>query len=222
VGCLAAVVAIVVATGRLLGDDQGTTSADGREPVGDRPSSSTSVSTTEPATTTAVPAQTATDAAGAFSVVLPPGWGSITVDGDMTGRGTEMFPDDSSDATIAENAFGALVTPQTTFLAIDGEASSLVPLPDILTIDRGPSAVGTEEAFAAAKQFHTGDPIEGEGSLATPAGEARWFEFSAAGIDARRYVLVNNGTGWVITYWTANTTSGVVASDQVVGSFTPT
>jgi hypothetical protein len=187
----------------------------------------TAVSTTitrPTTTTTAPPWQDVASADGSFHVSLPRGWASITVTGDMAGRGTEMFPYDSAHADLADQVLGILVTPQSRFVAMDGEAPALVDQTSILLVESGPSNVSQPVAYEAAKQ-HTEGEVRQEGTVQTTDGEANWFEYTPAdvtgGIVARDYVLVRNGTAWLLTFWSGDMASHRGVADQLVGSFAP-
>jgi hypothetical protein len=178
---------------------------------------------TQPTTTTEPPWQTATGADGAFQLELPADWRAANVAGDMTGHGYDMFSDDPERAGLAETALAILPTPQTRLLAMDGDSLPTVEETDILLVESGPASVGQQAAYDLAKQY-TDVPILQEGTVTTPAGPVGWFETSPDRTEmvARKYVVVHDGTGWVLTYWSGDMSGSSERADRIVGSFTPT
>jgi hypothetical protein len=217
----------LVAAGVVVATNGDAESADGEGGEEASPASTTSTSstttTTRPTTTTAPPWQGVTSADGAFQVELPNAWGSITVTGDMAGRGNEMFPGRPERAALADQVLSILVTPQTRFVAMDGDGPSYVEYTDMLLVESGPANVSQEAAYDTAKRY-TEDPIEREGRVQTPVGEVGWFEFSPEAVPtmvARKYVLVHDGAAWVLTYWSGDMAGRAGTADGIAGSFTP-
>jgi hypothetical protein len=140
----------------------------------------------------------------------------------MTGRGGEMFSDDPERAELAELALTILPTPQTRFLAMDGDSLPYVEETDVLIVESGPASVGQQAAYDLAKQY-TEAPILREGTATTPVGVVGWFEISpdVPEMVARKYVVVHGGTGWVLTYWSGDLAGSSGRTDRIVGSFTP-
>jgi hypothetical protein len=223
-GALAAaalVVGLVVVLSRDGGDD--TASGTDEDPTTTtEPTTSTTASTTTVPTTTTVPVRAAVGFGGVFEVQLPAGWGSISVDGDMRGRGAEMFPDDPGHAEVANLIFDILLTPQTRFVAMDGNGGPSVTESDLLIVENGPAQVGLDAAFAAAKAATAAEPLA-EGRVATPVGDAAWFDLAGpAGLRARRYVIVREDAAWLLTYWSADAENIGTAAAEVVTHLLPT
>jgi hypothetical protein len=219
---VALAVAGVVVTG---GDEpRAQESADDRAGEDDRAAATatSSPTTTQPTTTTEPPWQTATGADGAFQIELPADWRAANVAGDMTRHGYNMFSDDPERAELAETALTILPTPQTRFLAMDGDSLPTIEDTDILLAESGPASVDQQAAYDLAKQ-HTDVAILREGTVTTPVGVVSWFETSPeqTGMVARKYVVVHDGTGWVLTYWSGDMAGSGGRADRIVGSFTP-
>jgi hypothetical protein len=94
---------------------------------------------------------------------------------------------------------------------------------EMLLVESGPSNVGQQEAYEAAKRSTTVE-VQGEGRVQTVVGEAGWFDFPAPGVPSmvgRRYVIVDNGTAWLLTFWSRNMALEARVADQIVASFAP-
>lgn len=231
-GLAVALVALTVAGIVVAGDDdpQERASADGSDDTEDdagddddrATTTASSTTTTRPTTTTEPPWRSITGAGGAFQVQLPPDWRGIDITGDMTGQGTAMFPGDAPHANLAETTLSILPTPQTRFLAMEGDSVPTVEDTDILVVDSGPANVGPQAAYDLALEY-TDSPILREGTVTTPAGVVGWFETepTGLGITGRHYVFVHNGTGWYITYWTGDIDESGGQADRIVGTFAP-
>jgi hypothetical protein len=229
---LAVVLAGMVVAGLTLADgsdggdsaDRADTDAPADDPATTITTSRPSTTTTRPTTTTAPPWQDVASADGMFHVRLPGGWASITVRGDMTGRGAEMFPTDPPHASLADQVLSLLITPQSRFVALDGNAPPFVEETDILLVENGESNVGQQTAYDALKRSIEGQ-VRREGTLQTAAGVANWLEYAPAnvpGIVARNYLIVRYSTAWVLTFWSGDMDHRAGVADLVVGSFTLT
>lgn len=219
-------VALAVAGLVVTGDDEPPEQDSAAGAADDDRAATTATSsptTTRPTTTTEAPWQTATGADGAFQLELPADWRAANVAGDMTGHGYDMFADDPERAELAEMALTILPTPQTRFLAMDGDSLPTVEDTDIVIVESGPASVDQQAAYDLAKQY-TDTPILQEGAVTTPAGAVGWFETSPdqTGMVARKYVVVHDGTGWVLTYWSGDMPANGGRADRIIGSFTPT
>jgi hypothetical protein len=220
---IAVVVAVLVIGGGSDDDDSNGDDAAATTEADDTTSSTTTTSTTAPTTTTTTaPALAAAGIEGVFSMQLPSTWASIGVNGDMHGRGAEMFPDDAEHAALADQIFDTLLTPQSRFLALDGDAPADVTQSDMFIVESGPGAVDVETAFAAAKD-HTNAEVLAEGRITTPAGDAPWYEIAGpAGLNARNYIVAQAGVVWRLTYWSSDEANRAANADQLVATFTPT
>ena len=205
----------------LTGDDSDD-APDGTSATTTTEQTTVPTTTTAPPPTTTGPVRAAVGFGGVFEVQLPAGWGSISVDGDMRGRGAEMFPDDPGHAEVADLIFDILLTPQTRFVAMDGNGGPSVTESDLLIVENGPAQVGLDAAFAAAKAATAAEPLA-EGRVATPVGDAAWFDLAGpAGLRARRYVIVRDDAAWLLTYWSADAENLGAAADDVVTHLLPT
>lgn len=232
VGFVVLLVGLVIAGVVVSGGDSDTTSSDRAAtdaPAKGRATSTTaspgspSSPTSQSTATTAPPWQDVASADGAFHLRLPGSWGSITVTGDMTGRGTEMFPDDPEHAGLADQVFDSLITPQTRFVAMDGDAPATVEQTAMIFVESGPSGLDQQATYEALKQY-TDVAVQREGRAPTAVGEAAWFEFSPPGLPGmvgRKYVLVHDGTAWLLTFWSSDMATQGPVADQLVASFTP-
>lgn len=218
------VAALVVRAGG--DDDESDDRAGADSPAAERASStmaSSSTTTTRPTTTTAPPRQDVVSDDGALRMSLPEGWVWTTVSGDMTGRGAELFPNRYPMAAFADQVFATLLTPQTRFVAMEGDDAAAVQMTEILLVESGPANVGQQEAYEAAKQA-SDVSVQQEGRIQTAVGEAGWFDFSAPGVPemvGRRFVLVHNGTAWLLTFWSGNMALEAPVADEILVSFAP-
>jgi hypothetical protein len=229
-----AVVALAVVGGRVLafGGDDDDDAAGPQRATTTVATTTTRATTTEASTTTTAFATTTTTAptfvpvaaaGGAFQVSLPSDWGSTDVGGDMSGRGAEMFPHNVAHAGLVNDVLETLVTPEMSFMAMEGSGVADLLHADVLLVESAPANVGLEAAYATMKESR---PVEvlAEGRSSTGVGESAWYEFEApgvAGLRGREYVLVHHGKAWMVTYWSADMPTRGTIADQILASFTP-
>jgi hypothetical protein len=136
-----------------------------------------------------------------------------------------MFPDDPDRAALADDILGALVTPQTRFVAIEASGSVSLNATQILVVDGrgGYPGITLDMAIERLHTYGTAGPenIGGTGRLDTRTGAAGWIELEVAGMHGRRYATVHGDQLWLLTYWAGRSVADPSVGDRIVSSFDP-
>lgn len=240
IGVVLAIAGAVVAAFAMSDDDSSAGDARADEGI-DRSASTTTSTTTIPTTTTTIspdgPWQTASGPAGRFTVDLPPDWKYVPVEGEVTGGGEDLFPDESVAGALLDTMAAGVEPTQPQLLALK------YPVPpgdadEFLVVD-GQSGTGTPNAAAlaaATKQAYmkqtTENPtyhdtpreILAEGHVEGPTGSVPYLESTLPrlpGYVATTYFVVNGDWAYIVTHATSDPDGRRANADRIAASFAP-
>jgi hypothetical protein len=219
----------------LLGVDEAELGNAGNRSAGGEATTTTAepptTSTRPPTTTTTTPPPewsqvTAPD--GSFRLELPASWAYAPPSSDPASVGAQMFPDNASRAEVVAPIAGALTTPETRLLAVDGSqlVGGSAQVPDVVIIDaqEGLPSLDYPTVLAAARQF-PGETTETgvDGRLTSVVGEIASLELSvpSIGMNGVRYFVIHSDALWLLTFWSDDLAATRPRADHIAASFDP-
>jgi hypothetical protein len=164
---------------------------------------------------------------GAFELSVPQGWAATRVEGDVSGLGSETFPDDPLLAQRFQQMVDAIPR-ALIFVSVDPQDLTASRFVSNFNVVRNPVMGGTDpdqllaQARAAAEPL--GAEVTDEGTIMTPAGEVARLAYDMPelpGVSGIHYLVAVDGEVWSLTFTSDDLPAEASIADAVASTFVP-